>query len=75
MCFKHYNPAEVVMGRSMEEWLRFSVCFWHTFRGTGQPSVELCKPGSSCNNSSGWLNLVITVQILTSINSKLVIVH
>ncbi len=19
----------------MEEWLRFSVCFWHTFRGTG----------------------------------------
>ena len=21
----------------MEEWLRFSVCFWHTFRGTGEP--------------------------------------
>lgn len=19
----------------MEDWLRFSVCFWHTFRGTG----------------------------------------
>ena len=20
----------------MEEWLRFSVCYWHTFRGTGE---------------------------------------
>ncbi|KAI0217694.1 Xylose isomerase [Lamellibrachia satsuma] len=35
MVFKHYNAKEVVQGRTMEEWLRFSVCFWHTFRGTG----------------------------------------
>eukprot|EP00731_Ephydatia_muelleri_P023957 Em0016g228a len=35
MCFKYYNPQEVVHGRTMEEWLRFSVCYWHTFRGTG----------------------------------------
>lgn len=28
---------QVVRGRTMEEWLRFSVCFWHTFRGTGIP--------------------------------------
>ncbi|XP_060556591.1 xylose isomerase-like [Ruditapes philippinarum] len=35
MMYKHYNPSQVVMGRTMEEWLRFSVCFWHTFRGTG----------------------------------------
>merc|ERR1712226_1196881 len=33
--FKHYNPDEVVMGRTMADWLRYSVCFWHTFRGTG----------------------------------------
>jgi xylose isomerase len=26
------------MGKTMEEWLRFSVCFWHTFRGTGNYS-------------------------------------
>ena len=36
LCFKYYNPQEVVRGRTMEEWLRFSVCFWHTFRGTGE---------------------------------------
>lgn len=35
LVFRHYNSKEVVMGRTMEEWLRFSVCFWHTFRGTG----------------------------------------
>ena len=26
---------QVVQGRTMEEWLRFSVVYWHTFRGTG----------------------------------------
>ncbi|GAB1608238.1 uncharacterized protein LOC115214274 [Argonauta hians] len=35
LVFKHYNPTQVVYGKTMEEWLRFSVCFWHTFRGTG----------------------------------------
>eukprot|EP00916_Digyalum_oweni_P027572 GHVL01045097.1.p1 GENE.GHVL01045097.1~~GHVL01045097.1.p1 ORF type:complete len:442 (+),score=25.31 GHVL01045097.1:323-1648(+) len=35
LAYKHYNAKEVVMGKTMEEWLRFSVCFWHTFRGTG----------------------------------------
>lgn len=35
LVYKHYNAKEVVRGKTMEEWLRFSVCFWHTFRGTG----------------------------------------
>lgn len=35
MVFKHYDASKVVAGKTMEEWLRFSVCFWHTFRGTG----------------------------------------
>jgi xylose isomerase len=29
--FKFYNPEEVVGGRSMEEYLRFGVAYWHTF--------------------------------------------
>jgi len=33
--FKYYNPDQVVMGRKMKDHLRFSVCFWHTFKGTG----------------------------------------
>ena len=35
LAFRHYNPNEVVEGRTMEDWLRFSVCYWHTFRATG----------------------------------------
>jgi len=42
MCFKYYNPEQVVMGKTMEEWLRFSVCFWHTFRGTGGWLFSMC---------------------------------
>jgi len=35
LAFKHYNPKEKVLGKTMAEHLRFSVCFWHTFKGTG----------------------------------------
>src|ERR1700742_5142542 len=35
LAFKHYNPNEVVEGRTMREHLRFAVVYWHTFRGTG----------------------------------------
>ncbi len=29
--FKHYNPDEVVGGKTMRDHLRFSVVYWHTF--------------------------------------------
>jgi len=32
LAFKHYNAAEMVEGKSMQEQLRFSVVYWHTFR-------------------------------------------
>ncbi len=35
LSFKHYNPEEKVMGKTMEEQLRFAVAYWHTFKGTG----------------------------------------
>ena len=35
LAFKHYNPEEVVEGQTLRDLLRFSVCYWHTFRGTG----------------------------------------
>jgi len=35
LAFKHYNAKEVVAGKTMSDWLRFSVTYWHTFRGTG----------------------------------------
>ena len=35
LAFKHYNPEEIIAGKTMREHLRFSVVYWHTFRGTG----------------------------------------
>lgn len=32
--YRWYDPDEVVLGKRMEDWLRFAVCYWHTFRGT-----------------------------------------
>ncbi len=29
--FRHYDPDKMVLGKRMEEHLRFSVCYWHTF--------------------------------------------
>ena len=35
LSFRHYNADELVEGKSMKEHLRFSVAWWHTFRGMG----------------------------------------
>ncbi len=35
LAFRHYNPDELVEGKSMKAHLRFAVCYWHTFRGMG----------------------------------------
>lgn len=33
--FKFYNPAETINGKTMEEYLRFGVAYWHTFTMDG----------------------------------------
>lgn len=35
LSFRHYNPSEVVGGKSMQDHLRFAVCYWHNFVGDG----------------------------------------
>jgi xylose isomerase len=35
LAFHWYNEDEVVEGKTMKEHMRFSVVYWHTFRGTG----------------------------------------
>ena len=35
LAFRHYNPSEVVEGKTMKDHLRFAVAWWHTMRGTG----------------------------------------
>ena len=33
LSFRHYNPEEQVAGKTLRDHLRFSVVYWHTFRG------------------------------------------
>ena len=35
LAFRHYNPDEIVMGKRMEEHLRFAVAYWHSFAWEG----------------------------------------
>ncbi len=35
LAFRWYNPDEMVEGKSMKDHFRFSIVYWHTFRGTG----------------------------------------
>ena len=29
LAFRHYNPEQVVLGKTMQEHLRFAACYWH----------------------------------------------
>jgi xylose isomerase len=35
LAFRWYNEDEIVEGKSMKDHMRFSVVYWHTFRGNG----------------------------------------
>jgi len=54
LAFRHYNPEEVIEGQTMKDLFRFSVAYWHTFRGTGSDpfgAPTLSRPwddGSNC---------------------------
>ena len=54
LAFRHYNADEKIAGRSMKDHLRFSVVYWHTFRGTGSdpfgPGTAL-RPWDDGSNS------------------------
>lgn len=35
LAFKYYNPDQVVAGKTMREYFKFAVAYWHTFCGQG----------------------------------------
>ncbi len=35
LAFRHYDPDEIIDGKTMAEHMRFSIAYWHTFRGAG----------------------------------------
>ncbi|WJG08655.1 xylose isomerase [Aliiglaciecola sp. LCG003] len=52
LAFHHYNPDEVILGKTMKDHLRFAACYWHNFCwdgvdvfGQGTFSRPWLKPG------------------------------
>jgi xylose isomerase len=35
LAFKYYNPDQMVAGKKMKDWFKFSIAYWHTFCGQG----------------------------------------
>jgi xylose isomerase len=50
LAFRHYNPSELIEGRSMKDHLRFSIAYWHSFRGVGSDPFG---PGTIVRNWEG----------------------
>src|SRR4051812_26242300 len=47
LAYRWYNASEKIEGKTMAEHLRFSVVYWHTFRGTGSDpfgSATMLRP-------------------------------
>ncbi|MCA9218133.1 MAG: xylose isomerase, partial [Planctomycetales bacterium] len=54
LAYHWYNEDEVVEGKSMKEHLRFSVVYWHTFRGDGSDPFgvgTMLRPWDDGSNS------------------------
>jgi xylose isomerase len=54
LAFRWYDADEVVEGRTMKDHLRFSIAFWHTFRGTGSDpfgAATLSRPWDDGSDS------------------------
>jgi xylose isomerase len=72
LAFKHYNPDEMIEGQSMKDLFRFSVAYWHTFRGTGSDpfgSATLSRPWD--DGSSSVANALKRVDVAFEFMSKL----
>src|SRR3954447_3604661 len=53
LAFKYYNSEEKINGKTMEEILRFSVAYWHTFTADGTDPFGVGTAIRPWNNLKG----------------------
>ena len=72
LAFKHYNPKEKVLGKTMADHLRFAVCYWHTFKGLGGDPFGPGTMIRDYNNSSDPMEVAeMTLQAAFEFFTKL----
>ena len=74
LAFKHYNPDEVVEGQKLKDLLRFSVAYWHTFRGTGSDpfgSATLSRPwdDGSCSAENALKRVDVAFEFMSKLQA------
>ena len=71
LAFRHYNPDELVLGKRMEDHLRFAACYWHTFCWNGADMFgvgSLTARGSSRVKQWKWRNVKLMSLLSFSTN-------
>ncbi|WDL95363.1 xylose isomerase [Alicyclobacillus sp. ALC3] len=53
LAYKYYNPDEIVLGQRMEDYLRFSVAYWHTLVADGTDPFGVATMQRPWNGYSG----------------------
>ncbi|WP_258111687.1 xylose isomerase [Alicyclobacillus sp. SP_1] len=53
LAYKYYNPDEIVCGKRMEDYLRFSVAYWHTLIADGTDPFGAATMQRPWNGYSG----------------------
>ncbi|PTX95680.1 xylose isomerase [Opitutus sp. ER46] len=54
LAFRHYNPDELFDGKPLSEHMRFSIAYWHAFRGVGSDPFgpgTIVRPWESGKNA------------------------
>lgn len=72
LAFRWYNADEVIEGKTMRDHLRFSVVYWHTFRGTGSDpfgAPTMVRPWEAAND--GVDNAIERVRVAFELIDKL----
>lgn len=60
LAYKWYNAEEEILGKKMKDWLRFSVAFWHTFRGDGTDIFGSSTKNWPWEDGTNSLNMAFT---------------
>ncbi|MDF2612223.1 MAG: xylose isomerase [Clostridia bacterium] len=55
--FKYYNPDEVISGKTMKEYLRFTLSYWHTLCGGGS------DPFGASTMERPWLSITDPIEL------------
>jgi xylose isomerase len=80
LAFKHYNPDEKIEGQSMRDLFRFSVAYWHTFRGTGSdpfgaPTLKRPWDDGSDSIENALKRVDVAFEFMTKLGSEFYCFH